>query len=68
MATRIIGVEERLETHTKDVEMWFEKFSCYLIDKELIIPTLVNPANITVPEQEAMDKMKKRRTSNQQYV
>ena len=54
MATRIVRVEERLETHTKDVG------SYYLIEKELIIPTPVDPANITVPEQEAIDKMKKR--------
>ena len=64
MATRIIRVEERLETHTKDVGMWFEKFSYYLIEKEIIIPSPVDPANITAPEQQAIDKMKKRQVEH----
>ena len=60
MATRILRVEERLGTHTKDVGMWFEKFNYYLIEKELIIPTPADPANVAAPEQEAIKKMKKR--------
>ena len=51
--------------------MRFEKFCYYLIEKELIIPTPIDPANITVPEQEAIDKMKKRQVVhliNNSYV
>ena len=60
MATRLLRVEERLETNTKDVGMWFEKFNYYLIEKELIIPTPADPDQVTDIEQEAIKKMKKR--------
>ena len=60
MATKIIRVEERLETSPKDVAMWFEKFGYYLIEKELVLPTPANEDNITGPEQDAINKMKKK--------
>ena len=51
MAKRIIRVEERLKTFTKDLAMWYERFGCYLIEKQLILPIPADTEKNTAKEQ-----------------